>query len=62
MEGFGTFSEVKKMTPRQIHAAIHHIQIIRRQKLADLTRVTFMGAQADQKSIDRFLKDLARDV
>ena len=59
---FGTFSEVRKLTPRQIHAALHHIEIARRAELADLTRAFYVGAQADHKGVETFVKDLTRDV
>jgi hypothetical protein len=60
--GFGSLAEVKKMTPRQIHAAFHHIQIAQRARLADLTRAVYVGAQADHKGLENFVKDLTRDV
>jgi hypothetical protein len=50
------------LTPRQIHAALHHAQSRRKKELADMALIFFAGTRYAKKDIERFTQDLTRDA
>jgi hypothetical protein len=55
-------AEARKLTPRQIHAALHHAQSRRKNDLADMALIFFAGTRYAKKDIERFTQDLTRDA